>query len=447
MLAHGSHLVDTARYLFGADRGGGGAADRALRRLLLVRRRRPSPTAPLGHLDLTVAVRMDWHEGFQIYGENGSVARRRPTTPGTTRRATSTSSARPTPAGTALLGADGHFYRRQLEGLADVDPPRRADGGRRPRGRHRLGARHGGDRALGRDRQAGARSPTPGAGLMQLGIFAKTFDTRGAAADARRGRATRATRRRSSTSPASASPPCRTRSPPASPPRSPPPRPRPASRIAAVSGTYNMIHPDPAVRAAGLRRLDGPRRRLPRPWAPAHHALHRHPRPRRPVALASGQRRAGGLARPARRDGEGGRHRRAPRHRRSASSPSSPTSYSDAARGPAAARRDRQPAAPHRARPRQPLRAGGRRPSAAALVEEAVGPPRPTTSPWPTPRTAPPAAASPPPGKGVIDFAPLRRPPARGRASTAPLVTHGLAGRRGAGRGALPRGASSPRPA
>ena len=27
----------------------------------------------LGHLDLTVAVRMDWHEGFQLYGEHGSV--------------------------------------------------------------------------------------------------------------------------------------------------------------------------------------------------------------------------------------------------------------------------------------------------------------------------------------------------------------------------------------
>ena len=27
----------------------------------------------IGHLDLTVAVRMDWHEGFQIYGEHGSV--------------------------------------------------------------------------------------------------------------------------------------------------------------------------------------------------------------------------------------------------------------------------------------------------------------------------------------------------------------------------------------
>src|SRR3989442_14162434 len=27
----------------------------------------------LGHLDLTIAVRMDWHEGFQVYGEYGSV--------------------------------------------------------------------------------------------------------------------------------------------------------------------------------------------------------------------------------------------------------------------------------------------------------------------------------------------------------------------------------------
>ena len=26
----------------------------------------------IGHLDLTVAVRMGWHEGFQIYGQNGS---------------------------------------------------------------------------------------------------------------------------------------------------------------------------------------------------------------------------------------------------------------------------------------------------------------------------------------------------------------------------------------
>jgi len=30
----------------------------------------------LGHLDLTVAMRMDRHEGFQLYGENGSVIAR-----------------------------------------------------------------------------------------------------------------------------------------------------------------------------------------------------------------------------------------------------------------------------------------------------------------------------------------------------------------------------------
>ena len=73
----------------------------------------------LGHLDLTVAVRMDWHEGFQIYGENGSVLGKTHNpwyykssevdifheSAGETRR---------------VLGADGHFYRRQLEGFADV---------------------------------------------------------------------------------------------------------------------------------------------------------------------------------------------------------------------------------------------------------------------------------------------------------------------------------------
>ncbi|MDP1731848.1 MAG: Gfo/Idh/MocA family oxidoreductase, partial [Devosia sp.] len=73
----------------------------------------------LGHLDLTVAVRMDWHEGFQIYGENGSILGKTYNpwyykssevdifheSDGTSRR---------------VLGADGHFYRRQLEGFADA---------------------------------------------------------------------------------------------------------------------------------------------------------------------------------------------------------------------------------------------------------------------------------------------------------------------------------------
>ena len=60
---------------------------------------------------------MDWHEGFQIYGENGSVVGKTYNpwyyktsdvdifheADATTRR---------------VLGADGHFYRRQVEGFA-----------------------------------------------------------------------------------------------------------------------------------------------------------------------------------------------------------------------------------------------------------------------------------------------------------------------------------------
>ncbi len=62
---------------------------------------------------------MDWHEGFQIYGQHGSVLAKTYNPwyykssdveifherDATTRRP---------------LGADGHFYRRQLEGFAEV---------------------------------------------------------------------------------------------------------------------------------------------------------------------------------------------------------------------------------------------------------------------------------------------------------------------------------------
>ncbi|RWG28567.1 MAG: Gfo/Idh/MocA family oxidoreductase, partial [Mesorhizobium sp.] len=72
MLAHGSHLVDTARFLCG---------DITAVRARLNQRfgaycwfvETEFANGALGHLDLTVAVRMDWHEGFQLYGENGSV--------------------------------------------------------------------------------------------------------------------------------------------------------------------------------------------------------------------------------------------------------------------------------------------------------------------------------------------------------------------------------------
>jgi predicted dehydrogenase len=62
---------------------------------------------------------MDWHEGFQMYGRNGSVIGKtynpwyyKTSEVDIFREATGTT--------TRVLGADGHFYRRQLEGFADT---------------------------------------------------------------------------------------------------------------------------------------------------------------------------------------------------------------------------------------------------------------------------------------------------------------------------------------
>ena len=118
MLAHGSHLVDTARYLAGplvevearlAERFGSYCwfVDVGFE------------SGALGHLDLTIPVRMDWHEGFEIYGQNGSVTAKtynpwyyRSSDVEIFHEASATT--------TRVLGADGHFYRRQLEALADA---------------------------------------------------------------------------------------------------------------------------------------------------------------------------------------------------------------------------------------------------------------------------------------------------------------------------------------
>ncbi|WP_114748110.1 Gfo/Idh/MocA family protein [Pleomorphovibrio marinus] len=72
MLAHGSHLLDTARFLAGPISS------------IHARLKREGDmycwfmdtvfeSGANGHLDLTVAVRMDWHEGFHLYGTEGSV--------------------------------------------------------------------------------------------------------------------------------------------------------------------------------------------------------------------------------------------------------------------------------------------------------------------------------------------------------------------------------------
>lgn len=116
MLAHGCHLIDTARY-FAGDIVSVDArlSERAGIWCWFVDVAFASGT--LGHLDLTVQVRMDWHEGFQIYGENGSIVGK--TFNPWYFKSSEVDIFRETDGAThRLLGADGHFYRRQLEGFA-----------------------------------------------------------------------------------------------------------------------------------------------------------------------------------------------------------------------------------------------------------------------------------------------------------------------------------------
>ena len=118
MLTHGSHLIDLAHFLGGplaAVRGRCKEMFGAYSWFVEVE----FANGGQGHLDLTVAVRMDYHEGFQIYGEHGSVVGKTylpwflkssdvecfSTRDGQYHRP---------------LGADAHFYRLQLEGFADV---------------------------------------------------------------------------------------------------------------------------------------------------------------------------------------------------------------------------------------------------------------------------------------------------------------------------------------
>jgi len=118
MLAHGCHLLDTARYL------GGEIVDVAAR----LRHRFDAycwfidvgfANGMLGHLDLTVAVRMDWHEGFQMYGQNGSIVAKT-YNPWLYKSSDVEIFHEASGQTTRVLGSDGHFYRRQLEQFADV---------------------------------------------------------------------------------------------------------------------------------------------------------------------------------------------------------------------------------------------------------------------------------------------------------------------------------------
>jgi predicted dehydrogenase len=118
MLAHGCHLVDLAQHFSGPIK--------AVRARLSQRFgaycwfvETEFENGTLGHLDLTISVRMDWHEGFQIYGEHGS-AIGNIFNPWYYKSSEVELFSEKDATYRRVLGADGHFYRRQLEGFADV---------------------------------------------------------------------------------------------------------------------------------------------------------------------------------------------------------------------------------------------------------------------------------------------------------------------------------------
>jgi predicted dehydrogenase len=125
MLGHGSHLVDTARFL-------GGDIARVSARLvekagiLCWFVACDFASGATGHLDLTMSVRMDWHEGFAVYGDGGSVLGRT-FQPWYLRASEVECFSAADRAYHRPLGEDGHFFRRQVEGFArtvlDGTPP------------------------------------------------------------------------------------------------------------------------------------------------------------------------------------------------------------------------------------------------------------------------------------------------------------------------------------
>jgi predicted dehydrogenase len=116
MLAHGSHLVDLMRHLAGEITSvSARLSEKFGAYCWFVEVEFANGT--LGHMDLTVAVRMDWHEGFQMYGERGAILAKT-FNPWYYRASEVDIFDEATASTTRVLGADGHFFRRQVEGFA-----------------------------------------------------------------------------------------------------------------------------------------------------------------------------------------------------------------------------------------------------------------------------------------------------------------------------------------
>jgi predicted dehydrogenase len=118
LLGHGSHLFDTALYL-----GGRIEAIRAARTekfgsfcwMITA----DFESGFVGHLNLTIPVRMPWQEGFEIYAEGGGVIGRT-LNPWYLRSSEVDCFSVKDGSSRRVFGADAHFYKRQIEAFSDV---------------------------------------------------------------------------------------------------------------------------------------------------------------------------------------------------------------------------------------------------------------------------------------------------------------------------------------
>ncbi|MFM9106373.1 MAG: Gfo/Idh/MocA family protein [Chloroflexota bacterium] len=118
LLGHGSHLVDLALCLCG-EIGAVRARQRHAAGTWTWFIETEFASGAIGHLNLTIPARMDWHEGFTVYGAEGSVAARL-FNPWHFKGAEVECYSERAGEFRRVLGADAHVYRRQLEGFADA---------------------------------------------------------------------------------------------------------------------------------------------------------------------------------------------------------------------------------------------------------------------------------------------------------------------------------------
>ncbi len=173
LLTHGSHLVDTARFLGGPIAG---VRARLLERFgaycwfIAV----DFADGSLGHLDLQIPVRGDFQEGFQVQGEHGSVTGR-VHLPWFHKSSDVECFSTRDRQFHRILGEDAFTYKLQIEGFAATILDGAPQVGREPRRRPGGRAGDGRDRAIGGDGRARPARRREWRRVMQLGIFAKTF--------------------------------------------------------------------------------------------------------------------------------------------------------------------------------------------------------------------------------------------------------------------------------